>query len=663
MSNSLNSNVEELIFILGTRRSGASRLAQNVAELGYDFPDDPFSLHSIASIHQRFLIDVGSHWKDPCPLPQGIFEGEQATAAKRSIRQFLQRETSSAIIINDPCLCRLFPLWTETLKAFDCKIRALEIIRDPKQLFDSLRRKFETDEKFNSEISSRNHSNMLWWRYVSEARHHIQGWEFLTIPFENMKYDPQHQLELIYTFLEKAGPDPSNVIAKEHHNSGTSIQGEAASTDSERFLFSAHFHLLRSKTPLPSPAIDISPPPGAPAHPWPESTYEAVSAAMLKHFSGTVAHSTQDFSIHKRAQSSQNKRPIDVLFVSDKPTWPSHIYRVKNPVDALNRHGLNAVWVDQQYIIREPKILDRALRVIIHRMDWGPEFKNIVQECRKKRIPVGYDLDDLLFIPELIASGARDAVSRLGPHEIQRWIQRSEDYQRCVREVDYFIGATQLLTTAAMPINQDCRYIFNGFSPENLLMADLAHSRLNSNGKETVTIGYASGTATHRADFDVVAETLWQLMSEDPRLLLTIVGTLDWETKPPAEVEKRISTRPLVPHVSLPFELARFDINIIPLERNAFCDAKSPLKFFEAGLVNVPTIATRNPTYETLGEISQGCLLADDQASWHEHLRQSSTETALRKQLGTLARQAAIENFHCDLTVDMYAGLPNKNES
>ena len=329
-------------------------------------------------------------------------------------------------------------------------------------------------------------------------------------------------------------------------------------------------------------------------------------------------------------------------------------------MDALNRHGLNAVWIDQHYILREPKILDRALRVIIHRLDWGPEFNNIVQECRKRRIPIGYDLDDLLFIPELIASGARDAVSRLGPHEIQRWIKRSEDFQRCVREADFFIGATQLLTTAATPINQDCRYIFNGFSPENLSMADLASSNLNSNGEETVTLGYASGTATHRADFDVVAATLWQLMHEDPRLLLTIVGTLEWETKPPAEVEKRISIRPLVPHVYLPFELARFDINITPLERNAFCDAKSPLKFFEAGLVNVPTIATRNPTYEWIGAISQGCLLADDPVSWHEHLCQLSSETDLRKHLGTLARQAAVENFHCDLTVDMYAGLPKK---
>lgn len=660
MSKSLSSKVEELVFILGTLRSGASWLAQIVARLGYDLPGDPFSPPFITNIHERFLTDVGSHWKDPCPLPPGVFDSEAAAKAISSIHQFLEENDSSHIVISDPCLCRLLPLWTEALRAINCNVRALEIIRDPKCVFDSLQRNSESYGDCNGGIRSREHSNMLWWRHVFEARRHIQGMEFLTIPFEFLKDEPQSQFELIHTFLDKAGPESSVVIADEHLNSGTRAPAEAPGTDAERFLCAAHFHLIKSKSPLPEPAIDIPAPPGSPLHPWPEEMYEAVSGASLKHLSGTIPHSVGDSSARTGTLQKQKERTIDVLFISDKPTWPSHVYRVKNPVDALNRNGLNAEWVDKKYIEENPDYLDRALRVIIHRLDWGPEFLNIVQECRKKDIPVGYDLDDLLFLPELIANGARDAVSRIGPHEVERWIKRSEDFQRCVREADFFIGATQLLTAAATEFNQDCRHIFNGFSPENILMANLAYSQSKSNGKGAVTLGYASGTATHRADFDVVAETIWQLMLEDARLSLTIVGFLEWETRPPREIEKRISIRPLVPHVNLPFELARFDINITPLERNAFCDAKSPLKFFEAGLVNVPTVATSNPTYEWIGAKSNGCLLADNPDSWYKLLRRVSSDADLRKHLGKLARQTAIENFHCDLTVEMYDGLPEK---
>jgi glycosyltransferase involved in cell wall biosynthesis len=138
------------------------------------------------------------------------------------------------------------------------------------------------------------------------------------------------------------------------------------------------------------------------------------------------------------------------------------------------------------------------------------------------------------------------------------------------------------------------------------------------------------------------------------------VGTLEWDTRPPAEIEDRISVRPLVPHVNLPFELARFDINLTPLERNAFCDAKSPLKFFESGLVDVPTIATRNPTYESIEAISNGCILADGPDTWREHILRLADETALRQHLGESARRTALENFDCDLAVGLYEELPSK---
>ena len=56
----------------------------------------------------------------------------------------------------------------------------------------------------------------------------------------------------------------------------------------------------------------------------------------------------------------------------------------------------------------------------------------------------------------------------------------------------------------------------------------------------------------------------------------------------------QIEWRDMVPLDRLPNEIARFDINLIPLEiGNPFCEAKSELKFFEAALVEVCTIASR----------------------------------------------------------------------
>lgn len=659
MPDPLIAEAKELIFILGAYGTGDSGLSNTLQKLGYGLPESESPPYSIAGIHRRFLHDVGSHWTDPCPLPRGAFESRHALEAQSSIHKLLE-SAKNPLLVDDPGVCRLFPLWAKVLEGTGHNVSVLEIIRHPLDVFDSSRRQHQQKGEHGNGISSREHANMLWWRCVSEARGHIAGIEFLTIPFENLKNDFQSQLEVIHEFLEVNSRDSSEESAGEQHDTRISDHTEKASTDSERFLCAMHHRLLCSKAPLPDPAVDVTAPTGLPAHPWPDSTLEAISLAGLKHLSGTIPHSGENTSILIMTPSREDQRPIDTLFISDKPTWPSHIYRVKNPVDALNRRGLNALWIDESLVNRQPEVLERVRRVIIHRLDWGSEFRNIVLECRKMRIPVGYDIDDLLFIPELIASGARDAVSRLGPHEVQRWIKRSEDFQRCVREADFFIGATQSLTDAAREFNQDCRHIFNGFSPENLAMATLARECMRSAESETINLGYASGTATHRADFDEVAAVIWQLMLDDPRLRLTVVGTLEWETRPPAEIEDRISVRPLVPHVNLPFELARFDINLTPLKRNAFCDAKSPLKFFESGLVDVPTIATRNPTYESIEAISNGCILADGPDTWREHILRLADETALRQHLGKSARRTALENFDCDLAVGLYEELPSK---
>ena len=55
-----------------------------------------------------------------------------------------------------------------------------------------------------------------------------------------------------------------------------------------------------------------------------------------------------------------------------------------------------------------------------------------------------------------------------------------------------------------------------------------------------------------------------------------------------AEHANRIEWRLMVPVERLAEELARFDINLAPLEvGNPFCEAKSELKYFEAALVDV----------------------------------------------------------------------------
>ncbi len=95
------------------------------------------------------------------------------------------------------------------------------------------------------------------------------------------------------------------------------------------------------------------------------------------------------------------------------------------------------------------------------------------------------------------------------------------------------------------------------------------------------------------------------------------------------------------------FDLAsQFDINLAPLEMgNIFCRAKSEIKFVEAGLLGVPTIATRIDPFEDAIQPGQNGLLAGNLAEWIDALDQLVSQPALRTALGQAARATAAAHY------------------
>ena len=62
--------------------------------------------------------------------------------------------------------------------------------------------------------------------------------------------------------------------------------------------------------------------------------------------------------------------------------------------------------------------------------------------------------------------------------------------------------------------------------------------------------------------------------------------------------QSRIKRMAYVPRRENYRNIAGVDINLAPLEiGNPFCESKSELKFFEAGLLGVPTVATATRTF------------------------------------------------------------------
>jgi glycosyltransferase involved in cell wall biosynthesis len=87
------------------------------------------------------------------------------------------------------------------------------------------------------------------------------------------------------------------------------------------------------------------------------------------------------------------------------------------------------------------------------------------------------------------------------------------------------------------------------------------------------------------------------------------------------------------------------DINVVPLQHNDFTHCKSELKFFEAALVETPTIAAATPVFQSAIEHGLNGFLVNDH-DWDGALDHvASLSNAELRRVGTGASVMARERF------------------
>jgi O-antigen biosynthesis protein len=161
-----------------------------------------------------------------------------------------------------------------------------------------------------------------------------------------------------------------------------------------------------------------------------------------------------------------------------------------------------------------------------------------------------------------------------------------------------------------------------------------------------VRIGYAAGSRTHQRDFAQAAGAVARVLVERPHCRLVLFETPDGVAKlldvdEFAAIHARpeqIEWWPMRPLELLPEAMARFDVNLAPLEfGNPFCEAKSELKYFEAALVEVPTIASpTGPMQRAMRDGDTG-LLAASPEDWYRALIALVDSADLRRRIAHAA--------------------------
>ena len=668
-------------------RSGTSLVAGILAEASIKPPPDLLPAHSVDNpggyfesqevirINNGFLTALGRSWSGPEPLPEECFTASEATRARAKIRVFLgQSEPENGdLLLKDPRFCRLMPLWLPELKSHYERLVVVHVLRRAEAVSRSLSRRSESPGTAQAAVTCASQSDLLWLHHNLELARHAPCGRRLVIAYEDLLSDPE---SIAREFIVEVG----RLLHRELWlppalclRAAPAMNGRLTS-DRERVL-EAVYQALRGSTDDDASYLDMA---------WshlqvsvPEAYQDQAESAdaglfhraRLECFTSKCEYlpafpelSSIGFLANKlrqlvRLAPKVGPQGAPILFISGNPASRSHLYRVKNAVEGIHRLGAPTCWMSVDMLERCDIEQVNARCIVIHRCVDDPAIERLLDWCKRKGMPVGFDIDDLLFDTELIRGGGIHFIAELPPCDQRQWLQRALGYRRVMEAADFCLVPTPTLADQARRINPQVWVIENGYNRHVLALSDFW--RRHRSPGTLVRIGYASGTSTHAADFETVVRPLSEVLQRHPELRFTLVGRLDLypygDLLPPEQVE----VRPLVEHVNLAYELTRFDVNLIPLQSgSAFCDAKSPLKYFEAALAGVPTITANNPVYTELIRHGENGLLAGSEEEWLANLELLAGDQQVRERQSALAREECIVRFDAERLAEKYLRLP-----
>ncbi len=267
-----------------------------------------------------------------------------------------------------------------------------------------------------------------------------------------------------------------------------------------------------------------------------------------------------------------------------------------------------------------------------------PQVDEAIAAARARAIPVVYDTDDLNWDERLVEYCELERY--YSPQEVARFRRVFCETERLMRTVDCFIASTEYLGSALMAHFGMPAYVNpNALSQQSILhAAPIYRKRSRAPSSSGVVIGYFSGwPRAHESDLLVALPALRRVLHSVPDARLRIVGHFD-RTVLPEDLRAMVEVAPFVRYERLFAEIARVDINLAPLVSNPHRRSKSAVKFLEAALVGVPTVASDLEPYRVIAHGRTGMLAADEEA-WYAGIMTLATDPARRRAMGEAARQ------------------------
>ena len=312
-------------------------------------------------------------------------------------------------------------------------------------------------------------------------------------------------------------------------------------------------------------------------------------------------------------------------------------YRVLNKAEQLRKHGFAVKVVNLSDF--QLSMAQNASHIIIYRSPISPELLRLCHLAKEYGKPVFFDIDDLVF--DTVYTDQLSYTQGLNSVEKGNYDAGVRNYGYMLENCDGAITSTNQLQEELFKY-QSKVLLNRNLASDDLIAISSQYIKDYSQTSDIVKIGYFSGSISHNENFELIKPAIKQLLTKYSNVQLHIVGILDIpeDMKP---FENQIVTHDYVDWDKLPALISEVDINLAPLVDSIFNRAKSEIKWIEAALVKVPTVASKIGAFsDAIIDGETGLLATDDE--WFDKLEALVLSTELRQEIADAAYQDVLEN-------------------
>jgi len=290
---------------------------------------------------------------------------------------------------------------------------------------------------------------------------------------------------------------------------------------------------------------------------------------------------------------------------------PSVRYRCFNPAEEVMKYGHIADVVSYEKF--EVEMVDFYNIFIFHRPPYDNKLFTALEQVKKKGKKYFADYDDLIFNKK---HALISPLYKQGRVDEQKCIDIFTRNEKALGLFENVLVSTEYLKQKVLLScpNAKVSVVHNALSSSVIKRIALkGHKKSISNQK---VISYMSGTASHNHDFEIIEDTLVDLLNKyHSKAQLIVVGPLEFNKNK----FKHVIHKRYVEYEKLFDFISQTHINLAPLELNDFTNCKSGLKFFESGILGIPSVVS--PIDDMLRfKDSKGISYANSSDEWYEKI-------------------------------------------